>query len=55
MSPLVSRILIALVLLPVVIGLVYLGGWWLFALAIVGGLLALHELYVMARELRPLV
>ena len=55
MSPLVSRILIAAVLLPLVIGLVYLGGWWLFALAIVGGLLALHELYVMARELRPLV
>ena len=55
MSPLVSRILVAVVLLPIVIGLVYLGGWWLFALAIVGGLLALHELYVMARELRPLV
>jgi len=54
-SPLVSRILVAAVLLPLVIGLVYLGGWWLFALAIVGGLLALHELYVMARELRPLV
>ena len=55
MSPLVSRVLVAVVLLPLVIGLVYLGGWWLFALAIVGGLLALHELYVMARELRPLV
>jgi len=54
-SPLVSRILVAAVLLPLVIGLVYLGGWWLFALAIVGGLLALHELYAMARELRPLV
>ena len=55
MSPLVSRLLVAVVLLPVVIGLVYLGGWWLFALAVVGGLLALHELYLMARELRPLV
>jgi len=54
-SPLLSRLLIAVVLLPLVIGLVYLGGWWLFALALVGGLLALHELYVMARELRPLV
>jgi phosphatidate cytidylyltransferase len=54
-SPLVSRILVAIVLLPAVIGLVYLGGWWLFALAVVGGLLALHELYLMARELRPLV
>jgi len=55
LSPLVSRILVAVLLLPLVIGLVNLGGWWLFALAIVGGLLALHELYVMARELRPLV
>jgi phosphatidate cytidylyltransferase len=55
MSPLLSRVLVAAVLLPLVIGLVYLGGWWLFALALVGGLLALHELYVMTRELRPLV
>ena len=55
MSPLVSRILVAAVLLPLVIGLVYLGDWWLFGLALVGGLLALHELYAMARELRPLV
>jgi phosphatidate cytidylyltransferase len=55
MSPLFSRLLVVVVLLPVVIGLVYLGGWWLFALALVGGLLALHELYAMVRELRPLV
>lgn len=55
MSPLVSRILVAVVLLPIVIGLVYLGGWWLFGLAVVGGLLSLHELYVMARGQRPLV
>ena len=55
MNPLLSRVLVVVVLLPLVIGLVYLGGWWLFALALVGGLLALHELYVMARELRPLV
>jgi phosphatidate cytidylyltransferase len=55
LSPLASRLVVALILLPLVIGLVYLGGWWLFGLAVVGGLLALHELYVMARELRPLV
>jgi phosphatidate cytidylyltransferase len=54
-SPFVSRVLVAAILLPLVIGLVYLGGWWLFGLAVVAGLLALHELYVMARELRPLV
>ena len=55
MSPLVSRIAIALILLPVVLGVVWLGGWWLFGLALVGGLLALHELYAMARSLRPIV
>ena len=55
MSSLASRILVAIVLLPLVIAVVNLGGWWLFALALVGGLVALHELYVMARELRPLV
>jgi phosphatidate cytidylyltransferase len=55
MSPLLSRVLVAAILLPLVIGLVYLGGWWLFGLALVGGVFALHELYVMARELRPLV
>ncbi len=55
MNSLGSRVLVAAVLLPVVIGLVHLGGWWLFALALVSGLFALHELYLMARELRPLV
>jgi phosphatidate cytidylyltransferase len=55
MSALTSRLLITAALLPVVIGIVYLGGWWLFALTLVAGLVALHELYVMAKELRPLV
>ena len=55
MSSLVSRLLVAAILLPLVIGVVFLGGWWLFALALAGGLIALHELYTMARELRPLV
>lgn len=55
MSQLVSRILVALVALPVVLWLVYLGGWPLFALALVVALIALHELYAMARALRPLV
>jgi phosphatidate cytidylyltransferase len=50
-----SRIVVALVGLPVVLGIVWLGGWWLFAVALVGGLMALHELYVMGRGLRPIV
>ena len=55
MSPLVSRILFVLVLLPLVIGVAYLGGWWLFGLALVAGVIALHELYTLGRELRPLL
>lgn len=55
MTPLVSRLLVAVVLLPLVIGVVYLGGWWLLGLGLLGGLIALHELYTMAREHRPLV
>jgi phosphatidate cytidylyltransferase len=55
MSAFWSRILISLVLLPVILGIVWLGSWWLFAAALIGGLIALHELYVMGRGLRPLV
>jgi phosphatidate cytidylyltransferase len=55
MSNFVSRVLVTVVGVPVVLYLVYLGGWWLFGLAAFAALVALHELYVMARSLRPLV
>jgi phosphatidate cytidylyltransferase len=55
MSSFWSRILVGIVGLPAVLGLVWLGGWWLWLLAAVGGLIALHELFVVARPLRPLV
>ncbi len=55
MNQLFSRILVTIVALPLVLWLVYLGGWWLFALGLVVALVALHELYSMARSLRPLV
>ena len=55
MSSFWSRILIAVVGLPAVLGLVWLGGWWLWLLAAAAGLVALHEFYGMARALRPLV
>jgi phosphatidate cytidylyltransferase len=55
MSNFVSRVLVTVVGVPIVLYLVYLGGWWLFGLAAVAVLIALHELYVMARSLRPLV
>jgi phosphatidate cytidylyltransferase len=54
MSPFVSRLVVAAVLLPLVVGLVYLGGWWLWGLALLGALVALHELYAMGSALRPL-
>src|ERR671915_594706 len=55
MSQFVSRLLVTIVGVPVVLWLVWLGGWWLFGLALFATLVALHELYAMARGLRPLV
>lgn len=55
MSNLLSRVIVTVVGVPLVLGIVYLGGWWLFGLAAFAALAALHELYVMARGLRPLV
>ena len=55
MNPFVSRLLVTVVGVPVVLYLVYLGEWWMFGLAAFAALVALHELYVMARGLRPLV
>jgi phosphatidate cytidylyltransferase len=49
-----SRILVAAALLPAVLGLVWLGGWWIVVLAAVAGAIALHEYFGMIRELRPL-
>ena len=49
-----SRLLVAAIGLPVVLGLVYLGGWWVFALAIVAALISLHEYWLLARPLAPL-
>lgn len=53
MTALVSRVLVAAVLLPVVFLLIWAGGWWMVGLAAVVAMVALHELYVMTRELRP--
>ena len=54
MSSLYSRVLVAVVGLPVVLGAVYVGGWWLFALLTCAALIAVHEFVTMARTLRPL-
>jgi phosphatidate cytidylyltransferase len=55
MSPLISRLAVVAAGLPIVLGSAYLGSWFLFALVTAGGLVALHELYRLARPLRPLV
>lgn len=55
MTALASRVLVAVVGLPVVLGIVYVGGWWLFGLAALAALVGLHELFWMARTLRPVV
>jgi phosphatidate cytidylyltransferase len=55
MSSFWSRILVSAAGIPLVLWLVYLGGWPLFGLAAVAALVALHELYWMTRTLRPVV
>jgi phosphatidate cytidylyltransferase len=54
MTNFLSRVLVALVGLPLVLGLLWLGGWWLFALVLVAGLIGVHEFVTTARPLRPL-
>ena len=55
MSNLASRLLVVAAGAPLVLGAIWLGGWWLFALVLVASLVGLHEFYAMARPLRPLV
>lgn len=55
MSTFISRLAVAAVGLPVVLYLVWLGGWWVAGLVLAAAIVAMHELYVMARSLRPLV
>jgi phosphatidate cytidylyltransferase len=54
MSNAISRILVAAIGLPIVLGAAHLGGWWMFALVAVAGVLALDELYRAGRQFRPL-
>ena len=54
MSNFASRILVAVVGLPLVLGMLWLGGWWLFALLAVAGCVGVHEFVTTARPLRPL-
>jgi phosphatidate cytidylyltransferase len=54
MSNLISRVLVGVIGLPLVLGLVWLGGWWLTGLVLIASLVAVHEFVTVARPLRPL-
>jgi phosphatidate cytidylyltransferase len=54
MSNFGSRLLVAAIGLPVVLGVLWLGGWWLFGLVAVAACIAVHEFVTTARPLRPL-
>ena len=54
MSNFISRVLVGIIGLPIVLGLVWLGGWWLAALVLLASLVAVHEFVTVARPLRPL-
>ncbi len=47
-----QRIVSALTLLPVVLGLIYLGGWWFFALLGLGGTLMVREWCILTNASR---
>lgn len=55
MSGFLSRLLVVAAGAPLVLGAIWLGGWWLFTLVAIASLIGLHEFYAMARPLRPLV
>lgn len=54
MSNFASRILVAVVGLPLVLGMLWLGGWWLFGLVAIAAFVGVHEFVTTARPLRPL-
>jgi phosphatidate cytidylyltransferase len=54
MTSFISRILVGVIGLPVVLGAVWIGGWWLFGLVACAAMIAVHEFVTMARPLRPL-
>ena len=53
MTGIVSRVVVGVVGLPVVLALVWGGGWWLFGLLAFAAVVAVHEFVTVARPLRP--
>jgi phosphatidate cytidylyltransferase len=54
-SGLVSRIAVGAVGIPIVLGFVWLGGWWVAGGTVAVALVALHEYGRLVRGLRPIV
>lgn len=54
MNNFLSRVLVAAVGLPLALGLLWLGGWWLFVLVLVAAFVGVHEFVTTARSMRPL-
>lgn len=54
MTNFASRLVVAVVGLPLVLGMLWLGGWWLFTLLVVAAWIGVHEFVTTARPLRPL-
>jgi phosphatidate cytidylyltransferase len=54
MTNFASRLAVAAVGLPLVLGMLWLGDWWLFTLVAVAGVVAVHEFVTTARPMRPL-
>ena len=55
MTAFLSRLVVSAILLPLVFGVVWLGGWWLWGLAAIAGTIAMHEFATTTRALRPLL
>ena len=55
MTGFLSRIAVVVVAVPLVLLAVWGGGWWLFGLAAVAAIVALHEYGRLVRPLRPIV
>jgi phosphatidate cytidylyltransferase len=54
-SPFLSRVVVVALLLPLILLAIWAGGWWVFGLAALAAVMALHEFYGMTRGLRPVV
>lgn len=53
MSNLASRIIVAAILLPLAVAVLWFGGIWILLAGVLIAVLGLHELWTMARPLRP--